>query len=158
MKSLLLALGLGVVAIWGDEAAIGSQNRAQNEANIIKVLPHLVDHQGRHTLSPSLYERDAYQAELRGHPEKRAGMQYEVLWTASRRVSGPMKLRVELRGAAGGVSETVEIPVKRGFWGRRWTRVVVPPGQYHRLGDVTAWRATLSESGKTLAEARSFLW
>ena len=31
-------------------------------SKISKVLPHLLDKQGRHTLSPSLLERDAYQA------------------------------------------------------------------------------------------------
>ncbi len=146
MKAFLLACWLGAGMLWGDEA------------RVVKVLPHLVDHQGRHTLSPSLYERDAYQAELRQHPEKRAGMQYEVLWTASRRVSGPLKLRLELRGAEGEASETVETAVKRGFWGRRWSRVLVPRDQFRRLGTVNAWKATLLESGKPLAEARSFLW
>jgi hypothetical protein len=29
------------------------------EGRVIKVLPHLFDSQGRHSLSPSLYERDA---------------------------------------------------------------------------------------------------
>jgi hypothetical protein len=154
MKSLLLALWLGVGVLWGDEA----QSEVRVEARVVKVLPHLVDHQGRHTLSPSLYEREAYQAELRGHPEKRAGMQYEVLWTASRRVSGPLRLRLELRGAGGGLPETIEMPVTRGFWGRRWTRVLVPPDQFRRLGTVTAWQVTLVESGKTLARAESFLW
>ena len=36
---------------------------------IAKVLPQLLDDQGRHTVSPSLYGRDAYQALLREHPE-----------------------------------------------------------------------------------------
>ncbi|MEY4692456.1 MAG: hypothetical protein RIT19_2781 [Verrucomicrobiota bacterium] len=146
MKPLLLACWLGAGVLLGEDA------------RLIKVLPHWVDHQGRHALSPSLYERDAYQAELRQHPEQRAGMQYEVLWKASRRVSGPLRLRLELRGAEGGVTETLETEVKRGFLGRRWSRVVVPPEQYRRLGNVTAWKATLVESGKPLAEARSFLW
>ena len=39
-------------------------------ARITKVLPHLLDDKGRHTLSPSLYERDAYQAELRKNPDR----------------------------------------------------------------------------------------
>ena len=38
---------------------------------VFKVLPHFLDTNGVHTLSPSLYERDAYQAHLRQHPEKR---------------------------------------------------------------------------------------
>lgn len=146
MKSLLLVCWVGVGALLGAEA------------RVVKVLPHLVDHQGRHTLSPSLYERDAYQAELRDHPEKRAGLQYEVLWKASGRISGPLSLRLELKGAQSGNPEVVEVPVKRGLLGRRWSRVVVPADQFSRLGTVTAWKATLLESGKTLAESRSFLW
>src|SRR5439155_1231097 len=42
------------------------------EAKIYKVLPTFIDKEGRHSLSPSLYERDAYQAQLRKHPEQRA--------------------------------------------------------------------------------------
>ncbi len=34
-------------------------------AKVIKVLPHFLDQKGRHALSPSLYDRDAYQAHLR---------------------------------------------------------------------------------------------
>ena len=38
---------------------------------VLKVLPHLLDTNGLHTLKPSLYERDAYQAYLRKHPDDR---------------------------------------------------------------------------------------
>src|SRR5207249_4815919 len=41
---------------------------------VVKVLPQFLDLKGRNTLSPSLYERDAYQAVLRRHPEQRSGM------------------------------------------------------------------------------------
>jgi len=129
-----------------------------SEARVVKVLPHWVDHQGRHALSPSLYERDAYQAELRDHPDKRGGLQYEVLWKASGRVTGPLTLRLELRGGQSGVPEVVEMSVKRGLFGRRWSRVIVPAEQVGRLGTVTAWKATLIEAGKPLAGSQSFLW
>ena len=46
------------------------------------MLPHYLDKEGRHTLSPSLYERDAYQAILRQNPEKRGGMRFDVQWKA----------------------------------------------------------------------------
>ena len=154
MKSTLLPCALGM-ALWLG-FPVGGLLTA--EAKVLKVLPHLVDHQGRHTLSPSLYERDAYQAELRNHPEKRAGLQYEVLWKASTRVSGPLNLRLELRGSKSEGLETVEMSVKKGVLGRRWSRVIVPPPQYSRLGTVTAWKATLLESGKPVAESQSFLW
>jgi len=128
------------------------------EGRVIKVLPHFVDFQGRHALSPSLYERDAYQELLRNHPEKRAGLQFEVLWKASRRVSGPLRLRLELRGAESGVMETVESEVRRGFFGRRWSRLILTPQQFSRLGNVTAWKATLLENNVEIAENHSFLW
>src|SRR5438876_12384074 len=47
---------------------------------VIKVLPEFLDLQGRSSLAPSLYERDAYQAVLREHPERRAGIRFYVQW------------------------------------------------------------------------------
>src|SRR2546423_2524757 len=69
---------------------------------VIKVLPHFVDDQGRHTLAPSLYERDAYQAFLREHPDKRSGMRFDVQWKKKGPVWEDLKLRVEGRGLARG--------------------------------------------------------
>ena len=45
---------------------------------VLKVLPFFLDKKELHTLSPSLYERDAYQAQLRKHPELRTGLLYRV--------------------------------------------------------------------------------
>ena len=53
-------------------------------AKIIKVLPHLLDRDGRHTLSPSLYERDAYQAILRAHPIQRSALRFAAYELARR--------------------------------------------------------------------------
>lgn len=146
MKSILFALGLWAGALLG------------SEGKVIKVLPHFVDFQGRHTLSPSLYERDAYQELLRNHPEKRAGLQFEVLWKVSGRVSGPLRLKMELRGGNSSSLEIVEMDVKRGMFGRRWSRMVLDPKQFARVGTVTAWKATLLQGEEIVAEANSFLW
>lgn len=146
MKSILFALGLWAGALLGAEG------------KVIKVLPHFVDFQGRHTLSPSLYERDAYQELLRDHPEKRAGLQFEVLWKVSGRVSGPLRLKMELRGGNSSSLEIVEMDVKRGLFGRRWSRMVLDPKQFARVGAVTAWKATLLQGEEIVAEANSFLW
>ncbi|MFO1511357.1 MAG: hypothetical protein U1F83_00330 [Verrucomicrobiota bacterium] len=72
--------------------------------SIVKVLPHFLDLEGRHSVSPSLYDRDAYQAELRRHPEKRSGMRFDILWRgrSQRKEKEKATLRVELRGAAKG--------------------------------------------------------
>ena len=146
MKSILFALGLWAGVLLGAEG------------KVIKVLPHFVDFQGRHTLSPSLYERDAYQELLRNHPEKRAGLQFEVLWKVSGRVSGPLRLKMELRGGNSSSLEIVEMDVKRGMFGRRWSRMVLDPKQFARVGTVTAWKATLLQGEEIVAEANSFLW
>ena len=146
MKSILFALGLWAGVLLGAEG------------KVIKVLPHFVDFQGRHTLSPSLYERDAYQELLRNHPEKRAGLQFEVLWKVSGRVSGPLRLKMELRGGNSGSLETLEMDVKRGFFWRRWSRMVLDPKQFARVGTVTAWKATLLQGEEIVAESNSFLW
>jgi hypothetical protein len=146
MKSILFALGLYAGVLLGAEG------------KVIKVLPHFVDFQGRHTLSPSLYERDAYQELLRNHPEKRAGLQFEVLWKVSSRVSGPLRLKMELRGGDSGSLETLEMDVKRGFFGRRWSRMVLDAKQFARVRTVTAWKATLLQGEEIVAESNSFLW
>ena len=40
-------------------------------AKVIKALPQFLDQQGQSALSPSLFDRDAYQACLRKHPSER---------------------------------------------------------------------------------------
>src|SRR5215469_3847216 len=69
---------------------------------VIKVLPQFLDLQGRRSLSPSLYDRDAYQAQLRKHPEQRSAICFSVQWKAHGAEYVPLKLRVELRGVAQG--------------------------------------------------------
>src|SRR5689334_10605274 len=85
---LLTSLLLGVSA----SAATGK---------VVKVLPFFLDAKGQHARTPSLYDRDAYQAFLRQNPDKVSGLLYDVQWRA-RNASGPVKLRVELRGIAQG--------------------------------------------------------
>src|SRR5258706_13062854 len=64
-----------------------------------QVLPHYLDLEGRQSIRPSLYDRDAYQAKLRRNPKERSGMRFDVQWRA--RGAGESKLRVELRGGHG---------------------------------------------------------
>src|SRR6059036_401414 len=81
-------------------AAVLSANASTGK--VLKVLPHFLDTNGLHTLSPSLYERDAYQAYLRQHPEKRSGIRFDVQWKAKGPSFEPRTLRLELRGIAKG--------------------------------------------------------
>lgn len=132
-----------------------------SSGRVIKVLPLLLDSQGRHALSPSLYERDAYQAFLRQHPEKRAGMLFAVQWKAKVKPAAPLVLRIELRGSAPGSlpkQAVLEQSVQPGGWLSKWTALRLSEAQYRALDEVTAWRATLWEGNQLIGEQQSFLW
>lgn len=128
---------------------------------VVKVLPHFLDLKGRHTLSPSLYDRDAYQAELRKHPEKRSGVRFDVQWRARSAVKGESAvLRVELRGSAKGdlpTQTTLETPVAITGAGH-WAKLTLNGDAYQQFGEITAWRVTLWAGEEMIGEQKSFLW
>ena len=128
---------------------------------VIKVLPQFLDKEGRHALSPSLYERDAYQAYLRKHPEEQSGMRFAIQWKSHGGVYSPLKLRVEIRGSVkdGLPTHTVlETEVKPGGWFSHWASLSLTGDTWEKSGQVTAWRATLWEGDELLSEQKSFLW
>jgi len=127
---------------------------------VMKVLPHFLDAKGQHTTSPSLYDRDAYQAFLRKNPDKVSGLRYDVQWRV-RNASGPIKLRVELRGIAQGNlprSKTIETTVDAGKGSGRWSGLALKGEDYKEFGQVTAWRVTLWDGETMVGEQKSFLW
>lgn len=133
---------------------------AATTGRVLKVLPHFLDLKGRHALSPSLYDRDAYQAQLRQHPEQRSGLRFDVLWKAKVASDTNLKLRVELRGIAQGNlhrEKTLETGAKPGWLGR-WTPLTLSGDDYKNFGEVTAWRTTLWDGDQLVAEQKSFLW
>jgi hypothetical protein len=128
---------------------------------VIKVLPQFLDLQGRHSLSPSLYDRDAYQAFLRQHPEKISGVRFAIQWKMNSSAFGPPKLRVELRGTARGDLPSkivLETPIQPGGWFSHWASLPLTGKDYQEFGEVTAWRVTLWEGDVLLSEQQSFLW
>ena len=138
--------------------AAGSVSAA--EGKVVKVLPHLLDQAGRHSLSPSLFEHDAYQAELRKHPEKVGGLRYDVRWKARGADRTKLKLRLQLRTANRAAAEplVLEAPVQARFGSGGWAAVTLEADAYRAAGNVQAWRATLLEGDTELAEQKSFLW
>jgi hypothetical protein len=128
---------------------------------LIKVLPQFLDLKGRNALSPSLYDRDAYQAILRQNPDRRSGLRFATQWKTKGPIWGDLKIVVELRGVAEGqlpaqlVVEEKAIPSR---WLTSWTNVEVTGEVYKTLGEVTAWRVSLWEGEKFLGEQKSFLW
>jgi len=125
---------------------------------VVKVLPHFLDHDGRAALSPSLYDRDAYQAQLRTKPAQRSGLRFDVQWRAPQ--PGPYELRVELRGAISNRVTTAALqrPLDKGGRFSRWSELELSGDRYQQFGDMTAWRVSLWKGEELLAERRSFLW
>lgn len=131
---------------------------AAASARIVKVLPQFVDQQGRIALNPSLYERDAYQVYLRQNPDKRSAIRFSVQWAS--KDTRHLTLKVEMRGNRGrlGTSARIEAPVKfRGLF-TSWAKVSLDGDAAKEFGDLSAWRATLWDGDRMVAEQKSFLW
>ncbi len=130
-------------------------------ARVLKVLPHFLDLQGRHALSPSLYDRDAYQAQLRQHPEQRSGVRFDVQWKGRMEAGRRLTLRLELRGLAKGdlprTKVIEQVVTARTGWSR-WARIPLAGEDYKQFGDITAWRVTLLDGDTIMSEQQSFLW
>jgi len=127
-------------------------------AKVIKVLPQYLDRDGRYAVSPSLFDRDAYQAHLRRHLQDRSGIQFAVQWKAPHPTA--LKLRIELRGARQKEPTTavLEQPVQRRKLFSTWTRLKLAGEDYLKFGELIAWRATLWSGAQQVAEQKSFLW
>ena len=130
------------------------------EGRVCKVLPQFVDHKGRASLSPSLYERDAYQFYLRRHPQFCTGLRVMAQWKASGVDWQKLKLRAELRGLLTNSIQTItlEQPVKKGGLAGNWAEFNITGDQYKNFGELVAWRVTLFEGDKSLGTLESFLW
>ena len=133
---------------------------AEATGRVIKVLPFFLDQQGREAKSPSLFDRDAYQAYLREHPAEVSTLRYDIQWKADKNLTGKLKLRLELRGSdAASVPKlkTIEADVTPGTFSQ-WTELPLAGEDYKKLGSVVAWRVTLWSGDKQLSEEKSFLW
>ena len=149
LSILLLTLGLFLTA-----------HAAEVTGRVLKVLPLLVDQKGRTALSPSLFDRDAYQAQLRLHTNQVSAIRYDVLWSAKNSGETKLKIRLELRGVDTSNLprlKTLETTGTAGFF-RQWTPLTLAGDEYEKFGGVTAWRATLWDGDRLLGEQKSFLW
>ena len=65
-----------------------------SKGGIVKVLPHYLDDQGRHSDGPSLLHRDVYQKKLRDEPELINALRFDIKWRGSGLDVETAKLRV----------------------------------------------------------------
>lgn len=145
--------------------AFATQLRADSTTNapagrVIKVLAFLVDTNGAIAVSPSLFDRDAYQFYLLEHTNDVSGMRFDVQWKAKHASGLSLKLRLELRGVtASGLptEKTLEQTVTSRIF-HHWTSLTLSTADYKSFGVLSAWRATLWNGGQLLGEQKSFLW
>jgi hypothetical protein len=130
------------------------------EGRVVKALPQLLDKQGRHALSPSLYERDAYQFHLHKDPKLRGGARLAVQWKAKNVDWSKLKLRAEMRCLLEDNLHTMTIEkpaVKSGHFSS-WSEFRIEGADYKAFGELVAWRVTLWEGDHQLGQLESFLW
>jgi|SRR5665213_805515 len=153
MRALLIVLiSLGLIAAARAADAVAGR--------LVKVLPFLLDQQGRDATSPSLFDRDAYQAFLREHTTNVSALRFDVLWKAAQAPDEKIKIAVELRGVGTNRApklQTLETNVVPGKY-RQWTAIPLAGDDYKNFGAVVAWRVTLWNGGRMLGEQKSFLW
>ncbi len=128
--------------------------------HVVKVLPFFVDLHGQIAKSPSLFDRDAYQAYLREKTNEVSAIRYDVQWKATKAEDAKLKLRVELHGVGEhGMPKllTLETNIPAGTF-HEWTSMTLSSNEFKNFGTVVAWRATLWNDDKLLGEQKSFLW
>ena len=133
---------------------------AAKSGRVVKVLPLFLDLNGHDAKSPSLFDRDAYQAYLRQHTNEISAIRFDVLWKASNAKDVKLRLRAELRGVGehGMPRQTaLETEVTPAFF-RSWTSLKLEGDELRNFGSLVAWRVTLWNGGQLLCEQKSFLW
>jgi hypothetical protein len=159
----LLLLGAPALTLAADSVTglrPGETASAAPTGRVLKVLPLFLDRQGRDALSPSLYDRDAYQVYLRQHTNEISAVRFDVLWKAANAKTAKLKLRVEARGAGSGslpCQKVLEQPVTPGYF-RRWNSLTLTGADYNDFRNLVAWRVTLWSDDRLLDEQKSFLW
>tara|TARA_Y100000588_G_scaffold334730_1_gene374389 strand:+ start:423 stop:869 length:447 start_codon:yes stop_codon:yes gene_type:complete len=129
--------------------------RSVSSDGLVKVLPHFLDEDGRHSHGPLLLDRDLYQSELRSSPELIKAVRYDVNWYGG----GELKLRLEVRSSKANVKPLIlEETVQAKRLRSHWTSIEIGPEQYTALGQPESWRVTLWRGEEKIAEQKSFLW
>ena len=131
-----------------------------DKASIIKVLPHQLDLKGRASLAPGLFQRDAYQGQLRKDPKLVSGMRFNVQWKAKGIPADELVIKVSLKTSGRSPNDPLELtPPVRGNrkWGR-WSSIAYDGQLFKDNGQVLAWKVELRRGETSVATQTSFLW
>ena len=127
---------------------------------IFKVLPHYLDKDGHNTLSPSLFERDRYQALLRLDQTKCSTIRFDVQWRNTLKNFDDLSITVEMRGTKTNsptISFSEKISSRKSIWSK-WTKIRIPEEDFKELEGLGAWRVMIKNGDEILKEERSFMW
>ncbi len=133
-----------------------SLSATESGFRIVKILPHFLDKKGRLSLSPSLFERDAYQGYLRHNTNEVSTMRYDFHWKGGPPKSDPVTVRLEIRGSRSDLRhpEVFQTPLVRSLG--KWAFIAIPSEEYHKLGAIVAWRLSLwRQNGGEIAEQKN---
>jgi len=100
------------------------------EGRVIKVLPLFLDLKGRESLSPSLYDRDAYQSQLRRLPRRTVRIAFRHSMEGRRAKTVELQLIVQVRGVA--IGNTPKEIVLQKKCGSRVGSVIGPESPFPR--------------------------
>ena len=153
-----LLIGLFLLLFCGTD--LRADSTSPPTGRIIKVLPLLMNKKSQVAPSPSLFDRDAYQAYLLKQTNEVSGIRFDICWKAHNASGLQLKLRLEARGVgAGGLpTQTVlEQTVTPKFF-RHWISLTLAGRDYKKFGALAAWRATLWNGSQLIGEQQSFLW
>jgi hypothetical protein len=158
-RRLILFFTLMCPVLWSHDLRAESTSNSP-AGRIIKVLPLLMDTNGAVATTPSLFDRDAYQAWLLEHTNQVSGIRFDVCWKARHARHKTLTLRVELRGVGAGGMPTeaaLEQTVTPKIF-HHWISLTLAGQNYKKLGTLAAWRATLWNGQQKIGEQKSFLW
>jgi hypothetical protein len=156
---MILLFTFVCLLLWGHDLRADSISKSPT-GRIVKVLTLLMDTNGAVATSPSLFDRDAYQAWLLEHTNAVSGIRFDICWTAHHAHRVTLKVRMELRGV-GARGLPTEVLLEQTVTPKifhHWISLTLAGPDYKKLGTLAAWRATLWNGQKKISEQRSFLW
>ena len=124
------------------------------------MLPHFLDKEGRNSVAPSLYDRDAYQVYLRDHPNDVSALRFDIEWKYRKPPTNSFQMKLEVRGTKLELTQTRkfqnQVVPRRMF--STWSAITIPAKDYAVIGKVVAWRVSLWSGETQMGEQKSFLW
>ncbi len=147
--------------LWLAGAGVVRADSLAPTGRVLKVLPLYLDQTNQVATSPSLFDRDAYQAWLLLHTNEISGMRFDIQWQAKHIIGTNLFLRLELRGTVSPTNmpsqKILEEPVTPKVF-HHWATLTLAGPDYKKFGTLAAWRASLWNGGQLLGEQTSFLW